>query len=68
MELVIPKVRLKTKQFPKWYTSDIIHQLKCLRTLRRKYRRSPTNHSLHRLNTAEALFNSNVESAKAYIV
>ena len=36
MELFIPKVRLKTHQYPKWFTSDIRHSINCLRTLRRK--------------------------------
>jgi len=65
MDLFIPKVKLKAKQFPKWFTPDIFHHLKCLHTLRKKYKRSPTSHNLPCLTTTETQFNFNVETAKA---
>ena len=36
MDLFIPKVKLRSHQFPKWFTPDIRHHLNCLPTLRRK--------------------------------
>ena len=64
MDLFILKVKLKAEQFPKWFTLDIIHQQKCLRTRRKKYKRSPTSHNLQCLTTTETQFNFNVETAK----
>ena len=47
-----------------WYIA-IIHQLKYLHTIRKKCKCSPTTHNLQRPTSAETLFNSNVETAKA---
>ena len=60
-ELFVPKVRIRTKQYPKWFTS---HEANCLRTLRKKYNHSPTDYNLNRLTTAEKMFNDKVKSAK----
>jgi len=65
MDLFVPKVRLEAEQFPKWFTPDLIHQLKGLCTLRKKCKHSPTTHNLQRLAIAETSFNSNIETAKA---
>ena len=40
MSLYIPKVLIKRHKDPKWYDSDIRHNLKCLRTLKRKDKKS----------------------------
>jgi len=45
MTLLIPKFQLRSKQYPKWFTKDLRHWLKCLHTLRRICKRSPTNHN-----------------------
>ena len=64
IELFVPKVKVRTKQYPKWFTPQLIHEANCLRTLRKKYTLSPTAHNLNRLTTAGNLFNDKVESAK----
>jgi len=38
----LPKVTLKSHQWPKWFTSTLQHQLNCLHILRRKYSKIPT--------------------------
>ena len=38
IDLFIPKVRSKPSQYPKWFSSDLKHQLNCLRTSRKKLR------------------------------
>ena len=38
MSLYIPKMLVKRRRDPIWFNSDIRHQLKCLRTLKRRYR------------------------------
>ena len=36
VDLFVPKVHLKAKQFPKWFTPALKHELNCIHTLRRK--------------------------------
>ena len=33
MELFIPKVRLRSFQFPQWFSPELRHKFKCLRTM-----------------------------------
>ena len=40
MSLYIPRVLIMCHKDPKWYDSDIRHNLKCIRTLKRKDRKS----------------------------
>ena len=42
MCLFIPKVRLKRRNQPKWFNSDIRHHLNCLRTMKRKFKLCPS--------------------------
>ena len=49
MDLFIPKVKLHSHHFPKWFTPDIRHHLNYLRTLRRKCRTHPTAHNMSKL-------------------
>jgi len=65
MMLFIPRIQIHSKQYPKWFTRDLRHQLKCLHTLRRKNKRSPTAHNANRLSHAEDLFQENVAAAKS---
>ena len=41
------------------------HQLKCLHTLRRKYKRSPTTNNCERLRIAEEKFQKDVKDSKS---
>ena len=65
MDLFIPKIRLSSSSFPKWYTSNIHHQIKCLRTLRKKYKSHPTYHSFNRINVAGNNLQNCIQQAKA---
>ena len=42
MNLHIPKLKVKAQKQPKWFTSDIRHQLNCLRSLRKRNKVHPT--------------------------
>ncbi len=42
MELFIPKVRLRSMQFPRWYSADLRHQFKCLKSLERNLKVRPS--------------------------
>ena len=46
MELFIPMVRLKSRQYPKWFSSNIGHDINCLRTLRKRCKSHPSPASL----------------------
>ena len=65
MHIFVPKFKLKSSQSPKWFTSNIRHQIKCLRTLRKKYKSRPTEHNLLRIKTAEETLQANIQQAKA---
>ena len=65
MDLFIPQIRTSFSQFPKWYTSNIRHQIKCLRTLRKKYKSHPTDHNLNHIKTAEDNLQNSIQQAKA---
>ena len=60
----IPKVRLRAYQYTKWFSPELRHKLKCLHTLQKKYKHSPTSHNLDGLNHAEAQFQLNIDSTK----
>ena len=38
LNLFVPRIHLRTKSFPKWFSPDIIHDCNCLRTLKRSSR------------------------------
>ena len=65
MSANIPKFRLRAHQYPKWFSPELRHELKCLHTLRKKFKHSPTPHNLDRLNHAEAQFQLNIDSTKS---
>jgi len=65
MSLFIPKIQIRSKQYPKWFNRDLRHQLKCLHTMRKKHKRSPTEHNENRLNYAEGMFQQSVAAAKS---
>ena len=65
MHIFVPKFKLKSSQSPKWFTSNIRHQIKCLRTLRKKYKSRPTEHNLLRIKTAEETLQASIQQAKA---
>ena len=64
MELYIPKVKVRSHQYPKWFTAHLRHQVKCLRTLRRKIKNHFTLSQLDRLIDAENNFSQQLFRAK----
>ena len=65
MSLLIPKFTIRSNQHPKWFNSSIRHQLKCLHTLRRAHKRSPTSRNTDWLNLAEKLFQQSAAQVKS---
>ena len=54
MDLFIPKVRLRRHQFPCWYTPELRHLSKCLRTCKKRLSRQPTPHLQLKTNNLES--------------
>ena len=55
MVLFIPKTRLHVRQFPTWFTPQLRHSHKCLRTLQRKINKNPSTSNHQRLSKASNL-------------
>jgi len=53
MNQFIPKIIIKPNHYPKWYTPSLKHQTNCLRSLRKRFSKSPTDHLKKCLQTAE---------------
>ena len=49
----VPQFTIRKKQYPKWFTPTIKHHLNCVHSLRRKYKKHPTNNNKHKLQDAE---------------
>ena len=64
IKLFIPLTKIHSHQHPLWFTSDIRHQLKCLRTLRRKFKHHPTNNMAVKINSLESHLQENITVAK----
>jgi len=41
---IVPKFLIKPNIYPKWFTPSLKHKIKCLRSLKKRYSRSPTSH------------------------
>ena len=53
IEIYVPSVRVRSQQQPKWFTSNLRHNLNCVRRLRRSYRSAPTQTKKIKLEAAE---------------
>ena len=53
MNLFIPKVRLRRQQFPCWYTPELRHLSKCLRSSKKRFSKHPTSHLQQKINDLE---------------
>jgi len=49
----VPSITIKPNAFPKWFTSNPKHKIKCLHSLRKRYSRSPTPHIKQRIQAVE---------------
>ena len=65
MNKCIPKFKLRKYQTPVWFTPGLRHRMKCLRTLRKSYRKHPTPSKLERILSDQKLFTHECTEAKA---
>ena len=63
--LFIPKIKVKPNNLPKYFTPNIKHQLNCIRTLRKKKLRSPTDYNTSRLLETELRLSRDIAQAKS---
>ena len=59
-----PTVKLRCRQTPKWFTSQIRHQLNCIHSIRRKAKSRPSPHYLAKLKNSESQLAEEIQSAK----
>ena len=65
MREFIPLIKQNAAYHPKYFTPSIRHQVNCVRSLKKKYYKSPTNANLTRLNNIEKLLANQISSAKS---
>ena len=54
VSLFVPKIKIKSSPQPRWFTSEIRHNLNIVHTLRRKHRKNPTSTNCDKLSSAES--------------
>jgi len=64
MRLFIPFTKFHSHQHPPWFTPQIRHHIKHLRTLCHKLRQHPSDHITTKVNSFEALLHEEIASAK----
>ena len=65
MDSFIPKVQLRVHQSPKWFTPEIRHQTKCLKTQRRLNIKHPTRYRQEKIEVIEAQLGKDLLTAKS---
>ena len=53
IQAFVPQFLIKKKQHPKWFTPTIKHLLNCIHSLRRKYKKNPSNNLKLKLQAEE---------------
>ena len=65
MNMFIPKVRLRRRQFPCWFTPELRHLSKCLHSTKKRFTKHATPHLQLKLNNLESKYRSKVLLAKS---
>ena len=65
MLLYVPKIRVKRRQGPKWFNSNIRHHLNRLRTLKRKLKTQPTLQCKSKIHHLQNLLQLELTQAKS---
>ena len=64
IEQCVPTIKIGPHQQPRWFTPTLRHHIKCVRTLRKKYLRSPTERNKTQLHAAEVNLSNEFIQAK----
>ena len=65
MPLFIPKVKLRSHQYPPWMKSGLCHELNCLRSKKRKFKSTGNKQGLEHIQRANQSFHQNYITAKS---
>ena len=65
IEQCVLMIKLGPNQQPRWFTPTLRDHITCVRTLRKRYLRSPTDNNKTRLHTAETNLNNEFIQAKS---
>ena len=65
MDLFIPKVRIRSYQYPVWFTPELRHLSKCIRTLNKRCTTNSTPHVLNKLQRLKENFHDKLLTAKS---
>ena len=68
MNMFIPKVRLRRHQFPCWYTPELRHLSKCLRSIKKRFSKHATPHLQLKINDLESEYRSKILFAKSQLI
>ena len=61
----VPKFNYSQRKYPRYFTPCIRHKLNCIRTLRRRIRKTATSHSISQLETMELELLTLIQTARA---
>ena len=64
MHLFIPKVRIRSYQYPAWFTPKLRHLSKRIRSLRKRCLFSPTTNNLNKLQCLQECLQNNLSLSK----
>ena len=65
MNLFIPKVKLRKYQYPNWFTPELHHLSKCVRTLRKRISKRPSAHNQRKLSELEDSLRHQIQTTKS---
>ena len=65
INLFVPKIFVRDSQDPKWFNSEIQHLLKCLCSMRRKFKAYPSQYREDKIKDFEVLLQHKREEAKS---
>ena len=65
IDLFIPKLNHRARQFPKWFTAKLRHRLNCVRTLKRKVKLHPSEKLKIKIKSKESALLYDLTFAKA---
>ena len=65
MGLFIPKVRIRSHQYPIWFTPELRHLSKCIRTLTRRYTSTHSSHVGNKLQSLKENFHDKLLATKS---
>ena len=64
----VPKIKISSKSYPRWFNQSIRHRINRVRTLRRRSKKHPTAANIARLSEMELALQEDIVSAKTSFI